>query len=162
MGKPTAQSSFWPQYPGPSSFAVDGLHATDPSGALLFCTHTLQEATPWWGVDLEASYAVAVVRVMNRANSRQNIQYQTIFILSYTCEHIISLQVIFGWPTLTSWSLLTSSIQLSRATSSCVHTLGDQLHVEDGWKSTAILQSVEGKFLMHYFTNVPSFFHFFL
>ena len=77
LGKPTEQSSFHSGYPGPSSYAVDGFHNTDPSGISLFCTHTLKEAYPWWAVDLEGIYNVSIVRVMNRAASTQNIDYIT-------------------------------------------------------------------------------------
>ena len=31
-------------------------------------THTKDEAQPWWGVDLEESYDVATVRVLNRGD----------------------------------------------------------------------------------------------
>ena len=144
LGKPTAQSSFWPQYPGPSSFAVDGLHATDPSGAVLFCTHTLQEATPWWGVDLEANYAVAIVNVMNRANSRQSIQYQTKMLLKlYLLTHYLAP----GYVRLTDFDVMVASDVIDPTQSSnkqlCAHVEGTV--PQGGWMAVDCNPPINGR-----------------
>jgi len=67
QGKPTSQSSLYHGYGGgPSDRAVDG--KTDQHWGGASCTHTEQEAKPWWSVDLQAPYSVGYVRVFNRAD----------------------------------------------------------------------------------------------
>ena len=69
MRKPTEQSStrVWSSgVNGSSDKAVDGCKTTDFSE--LCCTHTREEAQPWWGVDLEATYVVILVRTLNRGD----------------------------------------------------------------------------------------------
>ena len=67
LGKPAEQSSFWEEYPGPASAAVDGIYFSETQ---IYCTHTERESEPWWGVDLEAIYTIATVKVLNRDMGR--------------------------------------------------------------------------------------------
>ena len=48
---------------GPSSLAVDGNPSTDLPKVL--CAYTRRTAQPWWGVDLEDVFNVALVKVLN-------------------------------------------------------------------------------------------------
>ena len=68
IGRPTEQSSTRIKYgyTASSEMAVDGCDKTDFLERC--CTHTLDEAQPWWGVDLEATYDVVMVKVVNRGD----------------------------------------------------------------------------------------------
>ena len=60
--KPTNQSStLWPY---PASNAVDGNRGTSISK----CTHTLEDNSPWWRVDLGGVEPVAEVNILNRGD----------------------------------------------------------------------------------------------
>ncbi|XP_078693220.1 uncharacterized protein LOC144922968 [Branchiostoma floridae x Branchiostoma belcheri] len=67
--KPTAQSSTG--YGGVAERAVDG--NTDPNWGGGSCTHTNQEGTPWWRVDLGTSQAIGSVVVFNRNEQSQRL-----------------------------------------------------------------------------------------
>ena len=71
LGKPTQQSSTHTvsegntTVVGSSDKAVDGCTLTHFNSGC--CTHTsAMEISPWWGVDLGATYGVVLVRVLNR------------------------------------------------------------------------------------------------
>ncbi|XP_019616275.1 PREDICTED: uncharacterized protein LOC109463839 [Branchiostoma belcheri] len=67
--KPTAQSSTG--YGGVAERAVDG--NTDWNWGGGSCTHTNQEGTPWWRVDLGTSQAIGSVVVFNRNEQSQRL-----------------------------------------------------------------------------------------
>ena len=70
LGKPTEQSSTVAWLAGSSAKAVDGCKIADYF--LWCCTHTDNETEPWWGVDLEATYNIAMVKVLNRGDGSCN------------------------------------------------------------------------------------------
>ena len=70
LNQPTTQSSEWVNNPGPASVAVDGnTNGLYQNGSV---THTANEATPWWQVDLGASQSVGTVTLFNRTDCCSN------------------------------------------------------------------------------------------
>ncbi|XP_071785213.1 uncharacterized protein [Asterias amurensis] len=70
VGKPTEQSTtYLAQYS--SDKAVDGSQDTRlyPNGV---CSHTHEEANPWWRVDLGAEHCIAKVTILNRGDCCSN------------------------------------------------------------------------------------------
>ena len=65
-GKNTSQSST--AFEGVASRAVDGDKTGDYSAGKT-CTHTKQQAKPWWRVDLGSVQAVKTVLIANRVDS---------------------------------------------------------------------------------------------
>ena len=63
-GRPTKQSST--AHSGASSRAVDG--NLSPEWRDSSCTHTKEEKSPWWRVDLRSSLVIGRVKVTNRAD----------------------------------------------------------------------------------------------
>ena len=63
--KPTSQSSTYSDWrPYPASNAVDGNRGTNIGK----CTHTREDNSPWWQVDLERVEPVAEVNIVNRGD----------------------------------------------------------------------------------------------
>ncbi|XP_048581662.1 fucolectin-6-like [Nematostella vectensis] len=65
LGKPTNQSST--AWDGVQSRAVDGNRNSAWVGGS--CTHTDNEAAPWWQVDLETTKSIAEVLIVARGDS---------------------------------------------------------------------------------------------
>ena len=87
LGKPTEQSSTVLWLAGSSAKAVDGCKITNYYQWC--CTHTDNETEPWWGVDLQTTYNIAMVKVLNRGDGSCNcskfIPTTYVHIKSYIC-----------------------------------------------------------------------------
>ena len=69
LGKPATLSSIYPNPEGglyTADHAVDGIHSPPADHERLSIAHTKEEDKPWLRVNLEESYCIWAVRVLNR------------------------------------------------------------------------------------------------
>lgn len=67
LGKPASQSTDF--FNGKASWANDGNR--DSAYEKGSCSHTMQEETNWWQVDLQGIYSIASVFIVNRDIERK-------------------------------------------------------------------------------------------
>ena len=96
-GRATAQSStFEAAYPGK---AVDGNRDTNYWHGS--CSHTHDEASAWWRVDLGRQYTIGTIRITNRASSWNRLSNFDVqvgrSVSSYYSYVLVLLTVIFCW-----------------------------------------------------------------
>ena len=84
LGKPTCQSTTWPNYGGVASNAVNGKTTGKRKNANSTVTCTANDdASPWWEVDLTGLYNICKINIFNRdlATERYKLNNFTVEVL---------------------------------------------------------------------------------